>query len=785
MINLTEENQVLQQQLVTTLREFNLSIQKPLFDILVSHCEVNSHHGVGILLQRIFSDTQNLISLRSKNLYEGIQSFGRQSVCLDLEEDSFLQVAQKVINYLNHSQPNRLLSVPYFPEDYLLTLVIKKLYDCPLCLFIMDDQNIVHPQVSDLLVQQVIDYADLCLGISHPLCHAYEEKFNKQFWFVPPVVENHLISQQIITLSPQEVKTIKGVLIGNIWSQKWLDKLRFLCREASISLDWYGNPNRSWLSFDKDDLEKDGIFLQGFLPEWELIERLRDSHFAVIPTGISEEPEDRPELSKMSLPSRSCFMVATANLPILVIGSGESAVAKFVLGNGLGAVCSYELEDFENKVDYLCYLENQQRIRTNAFHLSQSLGAEGVADWIWHSLEKKAPIDLRFEDMSGGLGVKNATALVTASEVTQKHGTGVLMLRVFKNDSQIISVRSDNHYGGDHHFGVKSYYLPQRGFSRKAVFNNIACLFMEHEVHRLFCVPYYTEDLLTAIAIKELYNLPMAIWIMDDQNICVNNIPDELMREFLEKAGIRFVTHPELREAYEAKYGLKFWLLPAIVTDSLITTKMATPLPENYQQKRGALIGSIWSQQWFQMLCDTISRSGAVVDWYGNSQYFWFTKQDDELQAEGIYPKGLYPEPELTQQLSLYPFVVVPTGTLDDRDDQPQLSQLSLPGRILFVLATSNTPVILLGSPQTSAAHFVNHFQIGVVCDYTPEAFKQAVAFVLDPQQQQRMRENALKVAQNFSDRHIEQWIWQSLSQGIVQDQRFEAIFGYNPSKIT
>jgi hypothetical protein len=33
----------------------------------------------------------------------------------------------------------------------------------------------------------------------------------------------------------------------------------------------------------------------------------------------------------------------------------------------------------------------------------------------------------------------------------------------------------------------------------------------------------------TAIAIKEIYGVPMCTYIMDDQNVCTSEIPDELM----------------------------------------------------------------------------------------------------------------------------------------------------------------------------------------------------------------------------------------------------------------
>lgn len=118
---------------------------------------------------------------------------------------------------------------------------------------------------------------------------------------------------------------------------------------------------------------------------------------------------------------------------------------------------------------------------------------------------------------------------------------------------------------------------------------------------------------------------------------------------------------------------------------------------------------------------------------------------------------------------------------MDEWDDHPQFSQLSLPGRILFALATANTPVILMGSTKTSAASFINRFQIGVVCDYTPESLTAAIEQVLDPQQQQTFRENAVNVAPRFSDEAVEQWIWDSLTQGQAADNRFESLFRRSP----
>jgi len=122
-------------------------------------------------------------------------------------------------------------------------------------------------------------------------------------------------------------------------------------------------------------------------------------------------------------------------------------------------------------------------------------------------------------------------------------------------------------------------------------------------------------------------------------------------------------------------------------------------------------------------------------------------------------------------------FVVVPTGTLDDNDDRKDLSMLSLPGRIIFAMATSTTPVIIMGSPKTAAAHFVRRFGIGVTCDYETSSLRQAVDHVTDPQVQRQMRERAASIAGKFSVAQMHHWLWESIRLGQAQDTRFEDLF--------
>ncbi len=389
------------------------------------------------------------------------------------------------------------------------------------------------------------------------------------------------------------------------------------------------------------------------------------------------------------------------------------------------------------------------------------------------SLQNK--FDSRYDEMP--ISFQNATAFITHNEVTRKHGTGALVKRIFANNPDIFSIRSYNHYDGDHQFGLVNTLLSHKGLTRTQSFAAILSKLKDSTIKRVFCIPYNSSELITSIAIKELFNVPLGTWIMDDQNIYDKKIPDELMQELLSKCSIRFATHPELRDAYEKKYGMKFWILPAVVPNELIESEIQICDSNLLNSKNGILIGSIWSRKWLDLLCNIFSETDTSIDWYGHHTYDWLSTTKEEIQNRGLIPKGLLPEKDLSKQLKQYPFLVIPTGTLDERDDRQELSLLSLPGRIIFAMATSNIPIIVLGSEKTSAASFVNRFGIGIVSEYNTDSFKAAIDYVTQPEVQLKLRQNAIKVAQKFSDKNIDQWVWNSLESGHAFDSRFEELF--------
>ncbi|WP_017294219.1 hypothetical protein [Geminocystis herdmanii] len=766
----------LRQRLKLAIEDVKIIQQFGDYDFIISHAEVNHRHGVGVLLKRIFRDDQNIVSIRSHNLYDGKDNFGNFNFLIHHKSYNLSTIYEQVRSTLGSLKPKRILCIPYFLDDILTTLAIKEMFDVPLCTYLMDDQNIYVNEIPDNSMAQLLDKSDLCLGISRNLCQAYQQKYHKKIYFVPPVAPQQFIVKNTI-IFPSSRQKKHGVLIGNIWSQTWLDRLRETVRTSGVKIDWYGNPHREWLKFEETELAQDGITFQGYLEnEADLVAKLREASFAIIPTADNITANDRLEIAKLSLPSRIPFLVATAHLPLLVMGDKDTAAAQFVQDFQLGVVCRYNSGEFAEKLSWIIDEENQRSIRNRVSKLAQSLSSQGIKDWIWDSLAQKSPQDNRFEKL--GQFLNDATVILTHNEVNQKHGTGALVKRIIADTPNIYSIRSDNHYGGIHNFGEISYCLPQKGISRIEAFKIILTLLEDIEVKQAFCVPYYTDDLYLSIAVKELFNVPLGVYIMDDQNIVAKNIPDDLMREFLSKCSFRLATHPELRDAYEEKYAMSFYLLPAVVPDNLISRNITTPDKKLFHIKTGALIGSIWSNTWFQMLTDTVKGANLHLDWYGNYNYHWLTESPSEIsEKRNITPYGVVDEITLAEKLKQYPYVVVPTGTLDERDDRAELSILSLPGRIIFAMASSHTPVIILGSEKTSAGAFIQRFGIGVVCDYNPQSFKEAVDYVTQPDIQKQMRHRAFQVAQAFSGVDINNWIWQSLEKGKPSDDKFEKLF--------
>jgi hypothetical protein len=371
--------------------------------------------------------------------------------------------------------------------------------------------------------------------------------------------------------------------------------------------------------------------------------------------------------------------------------------------------------------------------------------------------------------------------VVTFNEVNARHGTGVLLQRIFGEVPDIVSLRGWNTHGGDHAFGSASRCLPRTGLSRREIFGIVLRWLGPAVPRRVLCIPYKPDDVLIALAVKEVFDVPLATWIMDDQNVAGTDIPDSLMEELLTKSNLRLAIAPEMRAVYQDKYRLKFWMFPPVVSGDLVRSAPPDPLPTD--RDTGILVGNVWGQGWLDLLRRAVRDSGITIDWYCNSGVAprWLRFDRDGLARDGIVIHDSLPEPAMAEVLRQHTFTVVPSGTLNDFDDRRDLSWFSLPTRIPFIVAATNTPIVVLGSPQTAAARFVTRFGVGVVAEYHPVRFREAVSQITSPGQQEVMRQNACAIASTFRADGAAEWIWSALRTGEPADLRFERLFPGEP----
>jgi FkbM family methyltransferase len=193
-------------------------------------------------------------------------------------------------------------------------------------------------------------------------------------------------------------ESARGILIGNVWDKNWLDRLRTTIRESGLKVDWYSNnPEAVWLKESLKDLANDGIFLHDPLWGQELVDELRRRPFAIMPSSELDGKGEKESIARLSLPSRIPFIIATSQLPMIALGSDQTAASKFINRFGLGKTVSYNGQELCDAVKWIRQIQNQISIRRCACEIAQSFAAGSVEEWTWNSLEKGEPVDNRFE----------------------------------------------------------------------------------------------------------------------------------------------------------------------------------------------------------------------------------------------------------------------------------------------------------------------------------------------------------------------------------------------------
>jgi FkbM family methyltransferase len=373
------------------------------------------------------------------------------------------------------------------------------------------------------------------------------------------------------------------------------------------------------------------------------------------------------------------------------------------------------------------------------------------------------------------LAGKGKTLLLTPNEVNEHHGTGVLLRRLC-DVSSTVNLRSHEDYPDKGPFDSIVIKADKR--SRAEVFAMVVDAVSSLPLQRILCVPYYPEDYQIAIAAKSILGIPLVVWVMDDNHIHNGRVPKALALELFDLADIRFVISAEMRDAYEAKFQRKFYVLPPTVKGELIDAAPQADFRANLEKKTCAMVGNIWGPSWFRHLLRMIKDSGWTVHWFGRgSSAEWLDTTPEELRDHGIIERGFVPEAQLASTLAAYPFVIVPTGTGDDQDDRKNVTVLSLPTRMPYLMVAARAPMLVVGAAGSCSAGFLARFGVGLDCAYNEEAFTVAVAKMGDSDFNAECRKNAAANANIFRDASLSDWIWQSCAEGIAADDRFERPF--------
>jgi hypothetical protein len=763
-------------------------------NVVVTSNEVTNLHGTGALLKRVCKAWSNVFSIRARNDW-GAQDFGDWEVCLSPRGRMRADFFSSVLNSLRDRNVRTTLCVPFLPDEFYTSIAIQECFGAKLCVYLMDDQNVACRNIPDALMRELLERCSLRLATHPELKAAYEQKYGMPFSVLPAVVPASLVATESTPERPAVNGGRRAALLGSFWDQSWYDRLCNVLSQCSWGIDWFGNNKSPFLDLSPASLIKAGITAHGIIPEEALARSLSQYPFVIVPVGALDEADSNTGVAWLSLPGRILFAAATSHTPVLVVGSERTCGARFVRHFGIGEAVPYDASAVSDAMNRMSKPDAQEQMRHAASRIAPLLSDAGISDWLARSIEMGAPADCRFEPLfsdydlainlprASGMGQdvhlaipKQVDAIVAHIEINDHHGVGVLLKRLFGEYKDILSIRSHNYYEGRQEFGKTHVCISHPGLSRAAVMSDVLQAVDGAAVQRVLCVPYFPDDALTAIALREAFGVPLCTFLMDDQNLGTDGIPDSIMAELLGKSALRLAISPEMCTAYERKYGCKFWFMPPLAPTRLIPQRVQEVSPEILQRREGIILGNIWGQQWMELLRETVRGSGMKLRWYNNGEFPWLPCSKTDLIDEGIIPEEGPPDPDDTfvEILRQAPFIVVPSGTLEPGDDRRFIAQLSFPSRIPYILATSHTPILVMGSRQTTAARLVEHYGIGMSVPYQREAFLEAIERITDPEVNSAMRRTAFLLSVRFADAGAAEWIWQSLARRKPFDHRYQ-----------
>ncbi|MFM1813566.1 MAG: hypothetical protein RLZ98_261 [Pseudomonadota bacterium] len=369
--------------------------------------------------------------------------------------------------------------------------------------------------------------------------------------------------------------------------------------------------------------------------------------------------------------------------------------------------------------------------------------------------------------------------LITATEINDHHGVGILLRRFFPDSSEFVCVRTTSLYRGEEPFGAEHHDLCSRFLTIKETREHLARILSLYQIRRILCVPYYREEFVHAVLAKEMTGAPLCTYLMDDQNVFARKVPDHRVGALLAASDLRFGISAELALAYERKYGLAFHVLPPVVEPASLVPCYWHPEPS--EPLRAAMIGNVWSAAQLRQLRRLLPAADLEIDWYGKGpEASWLEGTAAEWEADGLHVMGHLPEDVLVVTLASYPFIVLPSGSLDAEDENPSFARLSLPSRLFFCHSRTDVPILVLGSAQGAAGRFVTRNGTGACAGFDAAVVRDKVRLLTAPERHREFRRNVRSCAPNLSLRDGGEWLWRALARRAPEPAPFENLFPHD-----
>jgi len=397
------------------------------------------------------------------------------------------------------------------------------------------------------------------------------------------------------------------------------------------------------------------------------------------------------------------------------------------------------------------------------------MSADGEFYFLRHSLgqlRKQVLASTVRGELAAQLGSRRTQTklVISSSEINDRHGTGVLLGRIF-DPGEILSLisRRDHRVDGCH----VHLQSPDPLFHRERARQVLAAAFRELAIDGVLVVPHFADEVRTALLLREISGVPIVTWMMDDPSLGEARIPREELAKLFAVSAVRFAISPAMASAFRKEFGGDFHVLPPTVSRREASA-FSAPKNEEADVRRSTafLLGNVWNRQWLDGLARVLPETGWTVDWFGPS-----ADRRKKSLPSCIVPKGFLDEKNLKRTLSEYPFAILATGA--DDDAMRTLTLWSFPSRLVFLFAACRIPVLVVGSPESCAASIVRQLGVGTHCAYDAEEFRKAAVRLADPEFNQSCRERCHAVADFFLSDGLADWIWKSGKSGHPPDERF------------